>query len=115
MRNRPFQPSGKAVRGVIYPYVLKEDDGYRMWYGSFNDSAVDDRFHIYCAASKDGSHWKIRHDEAAFAALPESGRFDSKFVSTPHVVSVDRYLLYFRRATSELSTAATSTSMSDWR
>jgi predicted GH43/DUF377 family glycosyl hydrolase len=91
-----IRPSEKAVRGVIYPYVLKEDDGYRMWYGSFNDPAVDDRFHIYSAASKDGSHWKIRHDEAAFAALPGSGRFDSKFVSTPRVVSMkDRYLLYY--------------------
>jgi len=91
-----IQPSGKAVRGVIYPYVLKEDGGYCMWYGSFNDPAVDDNFHVYSATSKDGSHWKVRHDEAAFAALSGSGRFDSKFVSTPRVLSLnDRYLLYY--------------------
>ena len=87
-------PSGKAHEGVIYPYVLKEEDTFRIWYGSYEESGR--RFHLYSATSKNGSDWELRHDGAAFSARDDSQAFDAKYVSTPWVLSLeDRYLLYY--------------------
>ena len=87
-------PSGKAHQGVIYPYVLKEQDTFHIWYGSYEESLK--RFHLYSATSENGSDWKLRHDNAAFSARDDSQAFDAKYVSTPWVLSLeDRYLLYY--------------------
>ena len=87
-------PSGKAYQGVIYPYVLKEQDTFHIWYGSYEESL--ERFHLYSATSQDGSDWTLRHDNAAFSARDDAEAFDAKYVSTPWVVSLkDRYLLYY--------------------
>ena len=89
-----IEPSGKAHRGVIYPFVLKEEDTFHIWYGSYEESGK--RFHLYSATSQDGSDWKLRHDDAAFSARDDSQAFDAKYVSTPWVLSLkDRYLLYY--------------------
>ena len=87
-------PSGKAHEGVIYPYVLKEEDAFRIWYGAYDES--DTRFHLFSATSKNGSDWMLRHDGEAFSAHGDPRSFDAKYVSTPWVLSLeDRYLLYY--------------------
>ena len=87
-------PSDKAHQGVIYPYVLREQDTFRIWYGSYEESGR--KFHLFSATSPDGSDWDLRHEQAAFSAREDSKAFDAKYVSTPCILSLeDRYLLYY--------------------
>ncbi len=79
------------------PLVLKENDTYYMWYGCHLDGGT---FEIFCATSRDGTHWDTDHSREAFPAAHglEGGRdlFDGRYTSTPSVVSLeDRYLMYY--------------------
>jgi hypothetical protein len=87
-----LRPSGK-VTTVIYPCVLREEDTWYLWHGGH---VTGGRFEIFCATSKDGRAWDAHHDEAAFPTRPGTTAFDSRYCSTPSVVSLaDRYLLYY--------------------
>lgn len=48
------------------------------------------------STSIDGTQWTVNHQQAAFPAAPGKTAFDSRYTSTPCVVSLrDRYLLYY--------------------
>lgn len=85
-------PDGRA-QSTVYPFVLKEETGYVMWYGCH---LAGGRFELFSATSPDGIRWTLNHDQPAFGAATEKDRFDSRYTSTPCVVkSGDRYLLYY--------------------
>ena len=87
-----IQPSGK-IRTAIYPFVLKENNTWHMWYGGHIEGGM---FELFCAKSKNGSAWEINHDQAAFPARTGKAAFDSRYTSTPCIVTMpDRYLLYY--------------------
>ena len=87
-----IRPSGK-LRSTVYPFVLKQGATYYMWYGGHVAGGM---FEIFCATSKDGSRWKVNHEQPAFSARQGKTAFDSRYTSTPCVVSLkDRFLLYY--------------------
>ena len=57
-----IRTSGKA-NSAIYPFVVKEDGEYRMWYGGHIEGGT---FEIFYATSDDGSTWRIDHENIAF-------------------------------------------------
>jgi hypothetical protein len=71
------------------PFVLRENDRYRMWYSRRRDS-----YRIGYAESVDGLVWD-RRDELAGVSVSEEG-WDSEMIEYPFVVDVAgaRYLLY---------------------
>lgn len=86
-----IRPSGRG-RTAIYPFVIREREQYRMWYGCHTPG----RFEIFHAVSRDGQVWKVDHQRPAFPARPVKGYFDSRYTSTPCVVRrPDRDLLYY--------------------
>ena len=87
-----IRPSGKA-NSTIYPFVVREDGEYRMWYGGHIEGGT---FEIFYATSDDGSTWRIDHDHIAFPSTKDKQRFDGRYTSTPCIVSLgDRLLLYY--------------------
>ena len=87
-----LQPSGKAST-IVYPFVLKENDRYDMWYGGHIKGGT---FEIFHATSADGTSWETDHDNIAFPSTKNRERFDGRYTSTPCVLSLpDRYLLYY--------------------
>ena len=61
-----LQPSGKAST-IVYPFVLKENDRYDMWYGGHIEGGT---FEIFHATSADGTRWKTDHDNIVFPSRP---------------------------------------------
>ena len=87
-----LHPSGKATT-IVYPFVLKENGRYDMWYGGHIEGGTFELFH---ATSNDGTTWKTDHENIAFPSTKEKDRFDGRYTSTPRVLSLpDRYLLYY--------------------
>ncbi len=87
-----LEPSGEA-QTVVYPFVIRENDAWYMWYGSHLDGGT---FEIFCARSNDGSTWETDHSWPAFPRASDRERFDSRYTSTPCVVRHgDRLLLYY--------------------
>jgi len=87
-----IRPSG-LISTCVYPFVLKTDSQYLMWYGGHRDGGL---FEVFCASSSDGSHWTPRHDVPAFPATHQADDFDGRYTSTPCVIEEDdRYLLYY--------------------
>ena len=73
--------------------MLKEGDTWYLWHGGH---VAGGRFELFCATSKDGKTWQANHDKAAFPAREGKTAFDSRYTSTPRVVSTtDRWLLYY--------------------
>ena len=89
----PVVAATDGLRSTIYPFVLRTEDGYTMWYGCHVDGG---RFEIYCSTSADGTDW-VHHGHApAFPATRHPSDFDGRYTSTPCVVDDgDRYLLYY--------------------
>jgi hypothetical protein len=87
-----IQPSGR-LRSVVYPYVIRHDARYYMWYGGH---VAEGHFELFCAESADGTDWTIDHERSAFPAARKTSRFDGRYTSTPCVlVEGDRLLLYY--------------------
>ncbi|MCH7727647.1 MAG: hypothetical protein IH991_14365, partial [Planctomycetes bacterium] len=87
-----IRPTGRA-RSTVYPFVVKQESSYVMWYGCHVDGG---KFEIFCANSTDGTRWQVNHDQPAFPAAEGKTRFDSRYTSTPCIVrQPDRYLLYY--------------------
>jgi len=85
-------PGGK-IKTAIYPFVVKEKNNWYMWYGGHVDGG---KFELFCARSKDGSTWETDQENAAFPAREGKTAFDSRYTSTPCIVTMpDRYLLYY--------------------
>jgi predicted GH43/DUF377 family glycosyl hydrolase len=87
-----IRPTGR-LNSTVYPFVLKENGKYYMWYGGHIDGGM---FEIVCATSQDGTRWDVNHEQPAFPAAKGKLAFDSRYTSTPCVVSLDdRWLLYY--------------------
>jgi predicted GH43/DUF377 family glycosyl hydrolase len=77
--------------GFGRPWVIKEDDRYKMWYSIRSHR---EPYRIGYAESRDGVHWE-RLDDQVGIARSESG-WDSEMICYPCVVDVPgkRYLFY---------------------
>jgi predicted GH43/DUF377 family glycosyl hydrolase len=53
---------------LVYPTVLKIDDAYLMWYGSYDHAVRRETTAIGFAASTDGEHWHKHPQNPAAAA-----------------------------------------------
>ena len=75
------------------PFVLKEDNIYKMWY-SFRAQKNIDTYRIGYAESEDGIHW-IRKDSEVGIDVSEEG-WDSEMICYPFVFDHkgERYMLY---------------------
>lgn len=73
--------------GIARPFVLKDDDTYKMWYST--RTAVDYRtdkkqsYRIGYAESDDGKAWRRKDDEAGIE-VSESG-WDSEMIAYPYI------------------------------
>ena len=87
-----LRPSGPA-RTVVYPFVVKDGEALRMWYGCH---VAGGKFEIFSATSINGLDWLVNHNQAAFPAAADKSLFDARYTSTPCVVRVKRrYLLFY--------------------
>jgi len=87
-----LRPTGPA-QTTVYPFVLKQNGKYIMWYGCH---VAGGKFELFCAQSDDGGSWQVDHSQPAFPAASDKNRFDSRYTSTPCIVRIDnRYLLYY--------------------
>ncbi|MEW6104413.1 MAG: hypothetical protein AB1630_11475 [bacterium] len=75
------QPAG-PLRWPSDPFVLKEGDRFRMWFGAHNPEENVTR--IGYAESEDGVHWILNNEPVV--PLGTSTAFDSKDVETPTIV-----------------------------
>lgn len=90
---KPAIRPSDSIKSCVYPFVVRDGGGFFMWYGGHRDGGM---FELFCATSKDGSNWKTDHENPAFPAAPGKERFDSRYTSTPCVVTTtDRWLLYY--------------------
>lgn len=87
----PFRDEHEYALGV--PRVIKDVDGYRMWFCS-RATADCPTYRIRYAISKDGIKWE-RKDEDVGIDVSESG-WDSQMICYPFVFdhSGSRYMLY---------------------
>ena len=71
------------------PFVLKDHDGYTMWY-----SVRGQRYVIGCAESSDGRTWTQKDRDGGL--MPSTSGWDSEMVEYPWVLdhAGSRYLLY---------------------
>jgi hypothetical protein len=80
-------------RSAVYPFVMREKNGYVMWYGCH---IADDIFEVFCSTSPDGLNWTHHRDRAALPAKRNPNVFDGRYTSTPCVLDDgDRYLMYY--------------------
>ncbi len=104
----PAVSFNEKLRGTIYPFVMRDGDGYIMWYGGWptNGEVVIDAgsdtplvrpvFEIYCSTSVDGLNWIHHQDTPALPATRNPVDYDGRYTSTPCVVDGgDRYLMYY--------------------
>ena len=76
---------------AAYPFVMKEDGIYKMWYYGFGKDAPPS---IGYAASKDGIYWE-RHPEPVLTP-GKAGIWDSYFVGYPSIIKEgDKYLMWY--------------------
>ena len=86
---RPTAPA----RSTVYPFVVKQNGIYNMWYGCH---VAGGKFQLFFAQSNDGTKWQVDHTQPAFPAADDKSRFDGRYTSTPCIVRVgSRYLLYY--------------------
>jgi predicted GH43/DUF377 family glycosyl hydrolase len=78
--------------GVSHPYVLKDDDGYKMWFHGLSDHG---KAVIYLANSSDGKNW-TRFVNEPVLMNGEPGSWDSLSVSAPVVIKENNlYKMYY--------------------
>jgi hypothetical protein len=83
-------PKYEQEFAIVKPFVLKENDLYKMWY-SFRQGAL---YKIGYAESPDGIEW-VRKDEEVGIDVSDSG-WDSEMVCYPYIFDFQgqRYMLY---------------------
>lgn len=83
--------SGTDEIGFGRPYVIKENQGYRMWYSI---RIISKGYRIGYAESKNGLNWE-RNDHVVGIDVSESG-WDSEMICFPAVVDIGkkRYMFY---------------------
>ena len=104
----PVVTSNDKLRGTIYPYVMRDGDGYIMWYGGWHvdrDVVIDTGsdtplarpvFEIFCSTSTDGLTWTHHQDRPVLPATRDPNDFDGRYTSTPCVLDDgDRYLMFY--------------------
>jgi predicted GH43/DUF377 family glycosyl hydrolase len=83
-------PTAPGEIGFGRPYVLRDRQGYRMWYSIRGR----DSYRVGYAVSPDGLRWTRRDDEAGIAAS-ESG-WDSEMICFAAVVPAkDRWVMFY--------------------
>lgn len=77
---------------ISRPCVIKDDDGFKMWYGYM--SSNDPNYRIGYAESYNGIRW-VRKDKESGINLSEAG-WDSEMMSYPYVIDIKgkRYMFY---------------------
>ena len=89
----PMIRATETRRSVVYPSVLRDEQGYTMWYGCHVEGGI---FEIFCSTSEDGLNWTHHLKEASFPATRDPNDFDGRYTSTPCVLDDgDRYLMYY--------------------
>lgn len=110
-----WEPPSKPLLDNVYaPTVLKEDDGYRLWYTDVSDETWVFRM----ATSKDGQKWKV-HPEAV---LKPEAKWEQSRIFYPTVLKVDGvYLMWYgsywsaRRNTTAVGFAVSADGMTWYR
>jgi predicted GH43/DUF377 family glycosyl hydrolase len=84
-----LSPSGPGEYALARPCVVREPEGYSMWY-----SRRGERYRIGYAHSRDGVNWERRDAEAGIE-ISEEG-WDSESIEYPYVFEENgmRYMLY---------------------
>lgn len=82
---------------LSYPFLLRDGDRYRIWYGSCIDwtgnSVLDYQFALKYAESADGLDWQRQGEVAVPCRLP-----DEDAVARPHVIREDGiYRMWYSR------------------
>jgi len=91
--SRPAVTPSRGLHSVVYPFVLRHQDGYVMWYGAHVSGGL---FEVFASTSRDGLRWRRHHRAPAFPAARNPNAFDGRYTSTPCVLEEeDRYLLYY--------------------
>jgi predicted GH43/DUF377 family glycosyl hydrolase len=91
--SEPASSRTSTHRSMVYPFVMRLEDGYIMWHVSHVDGGIVE---LFCSTSSDGRSWTHQRDRAAFPATRGIVDWDGRYVSTPCVVDGgDRYLLYY--------------------
>jgi hypothetical protein len=81
--------SGESEFAISRPSVLREAEGWRMWY-----SVRGERYRIGYAESDDGRNWRRLDDQAGIQCSPSG--WDSEMIAYPHVFdhAGRRYMAY---------------------
>jgi len=82
------------------PYVIHEDNQYRMWYTgqTWGATPADDMYRIGYATSPDGIRW-TRYSENPVLTTGSLGSWDDRRVWRPSVISTGSgYVMYYRGA-----------------
>jgi predicted GH43/DUF377 family glycosyl hydrolase len=84
---RPALVLSQAWEGevLVYPTVLKIDDAYLMWYGSYDHSVRRETTAIGFAASTDGEHWHKHPQNPVLRPDPERP-WESNYVGSGSVM-----------------------------
>jgi len=87
-------PGAQSVeRNNRWPFVMKDDTGYRMWYTVWYWSG---QLRIYQATSADGLSW-ARSPSTPILEPGEAGAFDAGGVGSPTVIKKDgSYLMWYQ-------------------
>ena len=86
--------SSKEEHALAKPWVIKENDVYKMWFGCKGDASKGGAYVIGYAESEDGVNW-TRDDDFAGIDLSESG-WDSEMIEYATVIVYNdrKYMFY---------------------
>jgi len=86
--------ASKEEHALAKPWVIKENDVYKMWFGYKGDASKGGAYVIGYAESKDGFNW-IRNDDYAGIDCSKSG-WDSEMIEYATVVIYQdrKYMFY---------------------
>ncbi len=86
--------ASKEEHALAKPWVIKENDVYKMWFGCKGDASKGGAYVIGYAESEDGANW-TRNDDFAGIDRSESG-WDSEMIEyTTVVVYQDRKYMFY--------------------
>jgi len=87
---------GGIFHSCVYPFVLRDRDGWAMWYGGHHIRRNTGWFDIAFAESADGKGWECRDTAPVFPAHSDARVFDGRYTSTPHILSLPgKFAMYY--------------------
>ena len=87
---------GGIFHSCVYPFAVRDRDGWAMWYGGHHIRRNTGWFDITFATSADGVAWDWRDEAPIFPAHGDARVFDGRYTSTPHVLRLPgKYALYY--------------------